>query len=145
MFSRNCAYRTFPFHGQLVGGDTHAKSLMKWLRRLLPLLFFALDAPVPNSGRAAPPTIIPLSDSASLAISSNGQVTGVKNGHAFLYTGGIEVTGEFFDLGTLGGTDSEGYGINFTGQVVGESDTASGTTHAFLYTGVPGEAGRWST
>jgi probable HAF family extracellular repeat protein len=37
------------------------------------------------------------------------------------------------DLGTLGGNNSWGRDINNSGQVVGESDTASGTTRAFLW------------
>src|SRR3990172_2054469 len=37
------------------------------------------------------------------------------------------------DLGTLGGTFSSGVAINERGQVVGESDTASGDRHAFLW------------
>jgi probable HAF family extracellular repeat protein len=39
------------------------------------------------------------------------------------------------DLGTLGGTYSEGFGINASGQVVGDAATASGSGHAFLYSG----------
>jgi probable HAF family extracellular repeat protein len=37
------------------------------------------------------------------------------------------------DLGTLGGSNSWAYGINSAGQVVGDSITASGADHAFLY------------
>src|SRR5689334_2502879 len=35
------------------------------------------------------------------------------------------------DLGTFGGTDSYGYGINASGQVVGYAATTGGTYHAF--------------
>jgi probable HAF family extracellular repeat protein len=39
------------------------------------------------------------------------------------------------DLGTLGGTSSCAYGINNSGQVVGQAATSSGAEHAFLYSG----------
>jgi probable HAF family extracellular repeat protein len=41
--------------------------------------------------------------------------------------------GTLTDLGTLGGSNSHAYGMNAAGQVVGDADTASGTSHAFLY------------
>ena len=37
------------------------------------------------------------------------------------------------DLGTLGGRGSQAVAINERGQIVGESETASGETHAFLW------------
>jgi len=37
------------------------------------------------------------------------------------------------DLGTLGGSSSQAYGINDTGQVVGKADTTNGFSHAFLW------------
>ncbi len=37
------------------------------------------------------------------------------------------------DLGTLGGAQSKAYGLNDLGQVIGESDTSSGESHAFLW------------
>jgi probable HAF family extracellular repeat protein len=40
------------------------------------------------------------------------------------------------DLGTLGGSFSEGRGINASGQVTGWSSTADGGTGAFLWDGI---------
>ncbi len=37
------------------------------------------------------------------------------------------------DLGTLGGANSYAYGVNQLGQVVGVSDAADGTQHAFVW------------
>jgi probable HAF family extracellular repeat protein len=48
--------------------------------------------------------------------------------HAFLLEKGV-----WTDLGTLGGRNSYARGINPTGQVVGDSETATGQTHAFLW------------
>ena len=58
------------------------------------------------------------------------------------------------DLGTLpGGTYSRASGINNNGQIVGYSQTASGSEHAFLYSGgtmtdlgtLPGGNDSWAT
>lgn len=50
---------------------------------------------------------------------------------AFLYSGDIMT-----DLGNLGGGFSYAFGINDSGQVVGDSNTpGGGPTHAFLYSG----------
>jgi probable HAF family extracellular repeat protein len=56
--------------------------------------------------------------------------------HAFLWTPTTAngTSGGTTDLGTLGGTESFGRGINHSGWVVGESYTSSGTLHAFLWT-----------
>jgi probable HAF family extracellular repeat protein len=42
------------------------------------------------------------------------------------------------DIGTLGGTNSYGYGINNSGQVTGYSLTPSGAFHAFVYSAATG-------
>ena len=54
-------------------------------------------------------------------------LSSINSAHAVSYT--------IVDLGTLGGSYSSGYGINNSGQVVGESRTASGATVAFFYDG----------
>src|SRR5206468_8309275 len=41
--------------------------------------------------------------------------------------------GTMLDLGTLGGSNSDGYGINASGQVTGSAATSNGLSHAFLY------------
>jgi probable HAF family extracellular repeat protein len=58
----------------------------------------------------------------SLASEGQGQ-------HAFLWSKGVMT-----DLGTLGGTFSQAFGINPAGQVVGVSNTVSGQQHAFVWT-----------
>jgi probable HAF family extracellular repeat protein len=73
-----------------------------------------------------------------MAVDSNGDVVGVfqsptepKQSHAFYWNkaNGIQ------DLGTLGGDDSAAFGVNASGQVVGQaSTTAGGSDQAFLWT-----------
>ena len=70
-------------------------------------------------------------------INASGQVvgqallTGNSAGHAVVWTGTTPT-----DLGTLGGTGSNGFGINNFGDVIGMSNlTGNSTQHAFLYTG----------
>jgi probable HAF family extracellular repeat protein len=73
------------------------------------------------------------------AVNASGQVAGYSynrffnDGHAFLSGPG---GGALQDLGTLpGGFDSSGQAVNASGQVAGYAETASGTSHAFLYSG----------
>jgi probable HAF family extracellular repeat protein len=54
-------------------------------------------------------------------------ISGGQAEHAFLYSNGA-----MQDLGTLGGTNSYGYGINASGQVTGGATTAAGTLHVFV-------------
>ena len=55
----------------------------------------------------------------------------VGGDHAFFYD--ERTTPKMTDLGTLGGTDSDAFDINESGQVVGVSTSGSGKKHAFLY------------
>ena len=71
---------------------------------------------------------------AAYAIDAVGRVVG----HAF--TGGNAVTratlwqdGSVFDLGTLGGADSQAYDLNDAGQVVGFAETDAGAHRAFRF------------
>ena len=69
-------------------------------------------------------------------LNNAGQVTGYfydagSPAHAFLYQ-----AGSLTDLGTLGGSISEGFGINSQGQIVGASFVAGDAQfHGFVYTG----------
>ena len=72
------------------------------------------------------------------ALNSAGQLTG------YLTSSGVAVEAFFYDagtiteLGTFGGSDSIGYALNASGQVVGDSLFAGDfVTHAFLYNGGP--------
>lgn len=89
------------------------------------------------------------SSSIATAINAAGQVAGWSDvdvgssvRRAFRYTGtpggggGVMV-----ELGTLGGAESFASAINDSGQVAGYSATLDSGTHAFLYTGEPGEEG----
>jgi probable HAF family extracellular repeat protein len=89
-------------------------------------------------------------DSYGYAINDAGQVTGARSmmigpsyyERAFLYSGTPGSDGAMADLGTLGGSDSYGRGINAFGQVAGTSFTLYNTIpRAFLYSGTPGNGG----
>ena len=76
-------------------------------------------------------------------INGNGQVTGSSDTindtttHAFVWNPSTPnaTSGTMHDLGTLGGTSSDGAGMNDNGQVAGSSQTTGdAATHAFLWT-----------
>jgi probable HAF family extracellular repeat protein len=77
-------------------------------------------------------------------VNASGQVVGESDtngavaGHAFLWTPTIPngSTGTMQDLGTLGGTVSQAFGINDSGQMTGDAFlTGDVSEHPFLYNG----------
>jgi probable HAF family extracellular repeat protein len=68
---------------------------------------------------------------AALAINATDEATGEAELQTGPITAALWDSGGITDLGTLGGTDSVGYGINANTEIVGTSDMASGPTHAF--------------
>lgn len=61
-------------------------------------------------------------------IVGSASIAGNTSSHAYLSAGGV-----MKDLGTLGGQWSQALGINASGVVVGQADTASGTSHAVVW------------
>ena len=69
-----------------------------------------------------------------LAINSLGEVVGVTSDANTGYsTALLYNNGKLTDLGSLGGTYNSANGINDSGQIVGQSESADGALHSFLY------------
>ena len=74
-----------------------------------------------------------------LCINDAGQVAAANGpanyNHTYISSGG---TGAWVDIGSLGGTNTQPYGMNNRGDIVGSSgisSTSNGYSHAFLYSG----------
>jgi probable HAF family extracellular repeat protein len=111
------------------------------------IVLSALALSVTAAAHAASYTVIDLgtlggTESFASGLNASGQVAGASYTtadvayHTFLWkpTTPNGASGTKTDLGTLGGTDSFGNGLNAGGQVAGESDTTGdAATHAFLW------------
>ena len=103
------------------------------------LVFIALFCFLSNRSYSIEYSIIDLGEIGSgshteaQAINDSGQIVGLSNSQAFLWTSGV-MTG----LGTLGGASSVATGINNSGQVVGNSLNSSGHYRAFIWDSVNG-------
>jgi probable HAF family extracellular repeat protein len=79
-------------------------------------------------------------DSASVAVIAHGDVLGASGFLSFRATGATPLrraflwtSGRMIDLGTLGGSVTDGAAVNDAGTVVGSSTTRAGAMHAFLW------------
>jgi uncharacterized delta-60 repeat protein len=70
------------------------------------------------------------------AINNEGQIAGdsLTSNPSITHAFRFNVNGAIEDLGTLGGSQSNAFGINNLGDVVGLAYAADGVSHAFLYT-----------
>ncbi|MDB4869341.1 MAG: repeat protein [Gemmatimonadales bacterium] len=75
---------------------------------------------------------------ADAPLASYDVIVTASSGKGGIGTECFVVTPKTTDLGTLGGTDSEAFGINNLGQVVGWAFVPSGVEHAFLWTKATG-------
>jgi probable HAF family extracellular repeat protein/YVTN family beta-propeller protein len=93
-----------------------------------------------NGSPAAPVNVGAYNVSAAFA--GNDNYEGVTNDSTGIYindgTPAVGDVGTYWvaNLGTLGGLTSTATAVNASGQTVGYSETSSGETHAFLYSGV---------
>lgn len=109
------------------------------MKRPLSIVIAVLIAlSVPSLASAQAYSVTAVGTASPRAVDSNGNVAGVfqffrkpAQAHAFFWSksGGLK------DLGTLGGDDSAAFGINVSGEVVGQANASAGALdQAFLWT-----------
>ncbi len=101
---------------------------------LVGILSLLLLSAIPAKG-AVSYTVTDLGNFSPTGMNANGDVVGwvtvaptSSDFHPVLYSNGV-----LKDLGTFGGQSAIPYGINDSGQVVGQIEELDGTYHAFLY------------
>jgi probable HAF family extracellular repeat protein len=114
-----------------VGGEA-----VRWLSGTVDTLFFH-DPGLPGGVNNVNGIANAINDAGVIA--GGGRLYyGTTSSHAFTWTPGADpaasgANGLIADLGTLGGTYSEAFGINWWGDVVGYSAVSGGGEHAFLF------------
>jgi probable HAF family extracellular repeat protein len=101
--------------GRIIGASTKSRGIVR--------AFLRKNGVMTDMG-----TLPGKTTAAAFGLNPAGEVVGTSGSRAFIW-----VQGTMKDLGTLGGSVAQAFAINRLHQVVGESSTAGGESHATLW------------